>query len=365
MNEKGGRRKPPSYNTDLAIYSANGYVNIPAIVDYCRSHGVAFLFIVGGRGTGKTYGMLKYLTQTETRFLFMRRTQTQLDLIATPELNPFKKLNSDLHMMVQPFPVRKGIYGFDRFTTSEDGKLKPEGANLGIAAALSTITNLRGFDASDVGVMVLDEFIPEPHERPIKEEGRALLNAYETVNRNRELSGEKPVLLACLANANYEANPIFLELGLVEVYEKMKADKRRVYFNRQRALLLVNLDDSPISAAKKETALHKLTSGTDFAAMAYDNEFTADEKGRIKSRNLLEYRALVTVGEITIYKHKSKPCYYVSMHKTGSCPTYGPGSIECSRFRRAYPAVWIAYMGNVVEFETYTTEIYFRRVYNL
>ena len=45
--------------------------------------------------------------------------------------------------------------------------------------ALSTVSNLRGFDMSDCTLLIYDEFIPEPHERPLKNEAAALFNAYE------------------------------------------------------------------------------------------------------------------------------------------------------------------------------------------
>ena len=40
--------------------------------------------------------------------------------------------------------------------------------------------------ASDI---IFAEFIPEAHERLIKNEAAALFNFYETINRNRELDG--------------------------------------------------------------------------------------------------------------------------------------------------------------------------------
>jgi len=46
---------------------------------------------------------------------------------------------------------------------------------LGYTTALSTISGLRGFDASDVKIWIFDEFIPERHERAIKCEGEAFL----------------------------------------------------------------------------------------------------------------------------------------------------------------------------------------------
>lgn len=55
----------------MSIYLDNGYVDIEKIVNY----NLPFNFIVGGRGTGKTYGALKYAYEYNIRFMLMRRTQ--------------------------------------------------------------------------------------------------------------------------------------------------------------------------------------------------------------------------------------------------------------------------------------------------
>ena len=75
----------------MGIYLQNGYLNIKQILSY----GLPFNFVVGGRGTGKTYGTLKTAYEEHMRFILMRRTQAQCDLINKPEFNPFKALNND------------------------------------------------------------------------------------------------------------------------------------------------------------------------------------------------------------------------------------------------------------------------------
>ena len=76
----------------MGIYLQNGYLNIKQILSY----GLPFNFVVGGRGTGKTYGTLKTAYEEHMRFILMRRTQAQCDLINKPEFNPFKALNNDI-----------------------------------------------------------------------------------------------------------------------------------------------------------------------------------------------------------------------------------------------------------------------------
>ena len=83
---------------------------------------------------------------------------------------------------------------------------------------------------------IFDEFIPERHERPIKNEGAAFLNAYETMNRNRELQGYKPIQTLCLANANDLGNPIFMELGLVSRAMRMQQTGKTMSLLRDRGI---------------------------------------------------------------------------------------------------------------------------------
>ena len=66
----------------MQLYDSNGYFDFPAV----RKLGYPFNLITGGRGTGKTFGGLVDMIETHTDFIFMRRTQTQLDAISTEQL---------------------------------------------------------------------------------------------------------------------------------------------------------------------------------------------------------------------------------------------------------------------------------------
>jgi hypothetical protein len=223
---------------------------------------------------------------------------------------------------------------------------------------------MRGFDASDVDIHIYDEFIPEKHERPIKNEGSAFLNAYETINRNRELTGRKPLQVLCLANANDLANPIFMELHLVRKAEQMRRKKQEISIDKERGVGLFILDKSPISQQKKTTALYRLTDGSNFERMSINNDFSGEDVGRIKSKPLTEYRPVVFIGEICVYEHKSNRSYYISTHKVGSPPIYGTGDAERARFRRIYSWIWDEYMENNIEFEEYLCEILLTKIFS-
>lgn len=336
----------------MKIFLDNGYLNIGEIL----SQGMPFNFVWGGRGVGKTYGALKEIVSHETIFMLMRRTQNQLDMINKPEFSPFKTLNKDMGWNVSIEPISKYNGGVYDSEIVEDGT--PTKKLIGYTCALSTIANIRGFDGSDIEVLIYDEFIPEKHSRPIKAEDEAFLNAYETINRNRELQGKPPLQVLCLANSNALDNPLFLGLGLVTQAERMVRRGQTYSLLKNRGVLLVNVCDSPISEQKRNTALYKLTGDTEFSRMALSNDFMGeDERGNIGSKPLREYNPVVTVGEICIYRHKSKDRYFISCHTSGSPRTFGVGDTERTRFKRAYGWLWTAYLENKVDFEERICEI--------
>ena len=178
------------------IYTDYGWVNW----DYILSQPAAFIQVIGARGVGKTYGLMKKLIREKKKFLYMRRLKSQLDQCGKTEGNPFKKLNMDLDLKILPYPTG----GMITFRYNEKaGEIAAAGV------ALSVVANVRGVDYSDYDYIVFDEFIASVGERPIKNEFSAFLNFYETVNRNRELEGRDPVKCIMLGNANTLVNPYF------------------------------------------------------------------------------------------------------------------------------------------------------------
>lgn len=328
----------------MLLYDELGYINIPWIL----SKGLVFNILVGGRGTGKTYGALKYLIENDLTFFFMRRTQKQINLICKPEFSPFKKLNMKYGWDVRPEPIGEGCFAWYK-----DGGEKP----VGYSAALSTIKDIRGFSGDDVKVFVYDEFVPELHEKPLKGEAEAIFNAYETINRNRELEGEQPLIAMFFANANTISNALFVELGLVAIADKMLRKRQEVYINKQRRLCLCELLKSPVSEEKKRTALYDLVGAeSDFAAMAIANEYRDRSSEYIRKMPLIEFTPLVFVGEIYIYRHKYNNIFYVSQHRTGSGPEYASTTSSLAAFRRAYRWLYDNYINGQVYFEQFVCE---------
>lgn len=343
----------------MRIYTENGWVNIPEIL----KHPAIFIFIYGGRGTGKTYGSLQEMIDDNLKFMYLRRLQAQADLVKKDEMQPFKTLNRDRGWSIQPFAINKYVSAFYESDVNDDGKVIPVGDQKGLLTSLSTFSNLRGVDGNEIKVMILDEFIPELNERPIKDEAGAVFNAYETINRNRELNGEDPVKFLFLANSNRIDNPLFMELNLITLAEKIRKRGDEYYYDEKRRMLLIDLYKSKISEEKTNTALYQLTRGTEFFNMAIKNTFINEERGRIATKPIKEYRPIISIGEICIYKHKSRQEYYVTGFKSGSPRTYGTGEKDRARFRKDCFYLWTAYMKNKIIFEEYIYEVIFDKYF--
>lgn len=330
----------------MKMYLESGYINMYGLI----TNNWPFLFITGARGTGKTYGGLKSILDLQAekqinRFLYLRRTQVETDIISGEDTNPFKKINTDTDGNITMKSIKTGIYGFYNGETL-----------IGYAAALSTFRNLRGFDFSDVDIIFYDEFIPEPGARPIRNESSVLFNIYESVNRNRELEGTAPVKLICCSNSNELGNPIFMELGILSKLEKLTLNGGGTFRDPERGLMVVLLKDSPISEKKKTTALYKLTGKSAFSDMALMNVFADNDRDGIRPQALTEYGSapIVTLDGVAIYRHKSKNIYYGCTYEGD--PDFTTSARDIERFNLKYYYLWNRYIDGELLFENYLTK---------
>lgn len=340
---------------NLQLYTDAGYVNAKGVLDTPFS----FIWCVGPRGTGKTFSFLdevRQRLQPGEKFLLLRRTQSQVDSLVMPGFSPFDSINRLRGTTIEPFPEGKSLHGYYSTYVDEDGKTKPEGPCLGYIGALTTFANVRGLDAFAIKYIIFDEFIKEKHQPTIRGEAEALINLLETINRNRELEGYPPVRLFALGNSMSLANPYFIYLNWVTTFERMIAQDIEVKAYPKRDTLLLNLTHSPISAKKADTALYRMTDGTGYADMALHNRFGV-KVDEFKSLDLKPFKPLFTVGEITVYQHKSERWLYISPHRSGSVPRFDATEQGIVRFKRRYGKFLLdAYIRGRVQFETYYCE---------
>lgn len=345
------------------LYLDSGYLDFNSVVD----NECPFAFVIGGRGTGKTFGALKfckeYYDKTGKPFIYMRRTKTQAELVATDIFNPFRPLNNEYGWNIEPFPINKGVYGFYETEVDEDGKKKPKGNYIGIIAALTTFSNFRGFDGSNIDIIVYDEFIKNKGEKSIKDEGFSLLNVFETVNRNREFYGSDAVKLICLSNSNAIGNDVFIDLGLVAHAEFIRKKNKNQYYDYGRGIAIYDLVDSKISEKKKETALYKMDNGGAFSDMSIGNKYEDYDRTLIKSEPLQEYNPLAKIGELCVYSHKSEQRYYITFHESGTPDKYNLTDLDKTKFIRRYGYLWDVYLSEKIFFESFLLKKIFEEIF--
>lgn len=332
------------------LYNDNGWINWDFLYSRCK----AFCMVVGARGTGKTYGLLKYVIDNNIKFIYMRRLKTQLDECASMEGNPFKSVNRGNDREIYPKNSKNSVL----FLQQPDEQDAPAIIR-GYGVALSTFATLRGVDFSDVDCIIFDQAVPMAGEKSIRQEFVAFLNMYETVNRNRELMGGAPVKCFLLGNANRLANPYFTGWAFMGTALNMIRGKQSFWESPDKTRIMVMLVDSPISQRKKETALYK-NSSAGFDRMAIGNSFMTDPT-KIISRPLKQYNHVCSVGEIGIYKHKSRPEIYVSK-KTQKQNYYNPYGVELDLWRQKYYLLKQLYYTQMITFESYDTELIFREL---
>lgn len=332
----------------MNLYTDQGYLDMGAVI----SAPYPFIIVVGARGCGKTYGALKNVLEDNIRFIYLRRTKAILDVITDRRFSPFKKLNEDLHRDIQP-EISKG-YGM--YKDMDTGDL------IGYAAALSTIANLRGFDGSDIELMIYDEFIPEPTEIVRFNEFSAFTNAYETINRNREFEGRPPLKAVLLSNSDLLYSTIVSGFHLSDTLVQMQEEGLEwVEFSPD--ILLVRPDSVKFKEQKQDTALYRVTQGTEFQEMSLHNMFIVQDRERVKYRPLKEFNVVCCYNGMYIYKHKTDSTYYVCRRGSGTPKVYQNTDADNRRFKREQMAIWRAFLRKKVYFETVDVQTDFLEVY--
>lgn len=310
------------------------YVEVESTIkSKLNTKGIHFFYFFAGRGVGKTYGALDFLVRLVTgktnlyddeiegkkKFLLLRNTAVEAQSIASEESNVFKtyNLNEGTNICADfNSKIQFGNYYNDNEKTE----------HIGYVASLSTFSNLRGVDFSDVSIILFDECVPEKRVRNVKHAGKLLLNALETINRNRVLEGKNEIVVIFLSNAIDLGNELLVELGFTTIINKMIIKNQEKITIPERSVYVQRWKNHPVSNEKKnKSALYKFARDTDFCEEATSGEFKANDLSCLSRPNLQEYEPYIVLDNIYFYKHKSKnlihlcgikmPCRYVYKSK--------------------------------------------------
>lgn len=332
---------------DVNLYLDNNYLDMGAVI----TAPFPFIIVISGRGGGKTYGSLKYCMENNIKFLYLRRTKTILELITDPRYQPFKRINADTGRNISS-SYGKGIGSFKDDDTGEI---------IGYAAALSTISHIRGFDGSDIDAIIFDEFIPEPSDRITFNQLTALLNAVETVGRNREFEGRPPIKVVMLSNSDLIYGDIIAGLGIGETLYQMQLSGTELV-EASPELLLVMPKLEAFKTEKADTALYRLTAGTDYAAVALDNKFPIEDRKLITKQDLRGYKPVCSLAGITYYKEKQGRHWYACTKYSGSPKQYETTEADIKRFIREQTAIFRAHTGRHLYFQDIDVQTRFKQL---
>lgn len=344
----------------MQLYDKNGWIESSLIVH----NKAAFVLAIGGRGIGKSYGVLKRLYEEKIPFIYMRRTLSQLEAVTVPALSPFNQINADCGYKVVITKNSKYTVGFYDGVETKEGRLTADGECFGLGIALSTFASVRGLSAEKYDVLLFDEIIPERHEKKLKEEDLAFANALESLNRNRELAGRSPLKVIMLSNSNTLNSRIIAAIGCTDIVDTM-ARRHQTYKEVNNGdIAIIRYEDSPISQKKADTALYRVIKNKDFQSMALDNEFAEADYEHVAQRPLQEYKILCSVGDCTICRHKSKPEYYV-IAGVKAQERYSMLPIDKEAFQHKFFYVYGAWQNKRVFFQSATAKLEFERGFDI
>lgn len=246
-----------------------------------RFYGMNYsLFILlGGRGIGKTTGMLVKGIQNwnnkRKQFIILRRYVDEID----DAVGKLKNLNSEIQVV----------------TSKKKWVFKYKGAIIGYGFALSTAEKKKsGQEYNNVNLIIFDEYdiIRTSHHRYLTNEVYLLFNFISTIFRTR-----KDYKVFLLGNNNDMFPPI------MDFYD-ISIDNKK-YINKERGLYFERLDTKDtLLDMEKETPLWKLTNGTAYGEYHYNNELLTKENIPIglKHRHaILMFRLVFNQVTLNVY----------------------------------------------------------------
>lgn len=219
-----------------------------------------FNFIIGNRGSGKTYGAkkraVKQFLDKGYQFVYLRRFKEELDETAESYFNDII-LNNE-------FP--------DAVIEYRNGQYFINDQLAGYAMALTKAKDYKSISYPLVYLIIFDEFLIEDngYSRYLKNEVKQFLNFYMSIDRYRGC------IVFFLANSVSMVNPYTLYFNLSLPYGSNIV--------RKDDILLQLVQDEEFIQERKQTRFGRLVAGTDFEQYAIENRFVQDSKTFIKKK---------------------------------------------------------------------------------
>lgn len=340
----------------MKLYLKNGFLDVPHVAEVADRNNVALIIIIGKRQIGKTYGVLKYMLDTQKHFILLRSVMAEMDMLKHNVANPFDAIKGYENRVVFESETQYTA-NIMRLDVSEEGDEK---TNIGMLSALSAVGRVRGINGRQFSDIVYDEFIPESHLLKVRNGGDAFLNMYTTIAGNREIEGEKPLRVWLLANSNNLDNDILNALNITNVVEKMSLRGEESRILKDRGIMVILPDSQMITEKRKKGALYRAIGGdSKFSQMAYENAFAYNDYTDVGTKPLQEYKPLIRIGiggynaGIVIFLHKNDKTIYIAESTNSNVKhQYSDTDYARNKFIRDYPEIKAAFLRGRITFQS-------------
>lgn len=262
-------------------------------------------FIWSLRGPGKTYSFLRYMIAKEKIFIYMKRTNDDIDLLCqrgykndtSYDPSPFKPINRDFGTNIRPFKVREGLAAFYEFNEENE----PEGPLLGYALSLNAVMKYKGFDFSEADFICMDEAVPMRGQVIKHAEGSLLLSFYMTVCRDRVKRGRDDLKMIMFSNADDIAGtPIISELEIMDNIAVMNTTGIDYHYDAERQIFLHHINAEEIDNGYETMGIYKAMKNTAWGDIAFSGSFANNDFSNVAKNNLKNYKCMIHL----IYKRK-------------------------------------------------------------
>lgn len=225
------------------------------------SYNATYMFVVGQRGLGKTYGAKKKAIRDGInkgdQFIYLRRYKTELvtsrNTFFADVKNEFPNVDFRTNgNLAQYAPIE-----------SRDEK-KREWTTIGYFIALSTSQNQKSVAFPNVKTIIFDEFIIEKGTmRYLPSESTVFNNFFSTVDRYKDKTK-----VFFLANSVSIMNPYFID------YE-IRPDEESEFVTKAEGFIVAHFPNAEgFTAEVFQTKFGKFIQGTEYAEYAVANEFS-------------------------------------------------------------------------------------------
>lgn len=282
-------------------------------------------FVWSKRGPGKTYSALWMCYYNDIRFIYMKRTDKDVNLILKNDnmdfdASPYKDLKRDKHLNVVGVKIDDGIGAY--YEADQEGEPYKL---LCYVLSFNKVQAYKGFGFADCEFIIFDEVIPQKGERVRRSEGENLLDLYMTVSRDRQKRGRAPLKILMFANAEEISTPVTKELEIVDDIADLNANgQSHLLTDRKMLLHHITNEEVPITEAETE-GIYEGMKGTAWFDKAFGGYFSGNDFSNVSKRSIRRSTPLI---EIIYRKHSYYIYYNEEKEKYYMCSTHA----KCQHF---------------------------------